>query len=174
MESIEATSVPVATPEPVQSKPDETVHRSLLHPELRLSRRQKQVLGLVGIKEPVTEKQAQRNKVAGERLKAFHATRKKLKAESEAEKQRQFESDAKVRVGSQKKRDPHGRIRIKRPAPPIEYESSSSSDEEIRRKAKKVSKTAKALEKLDDTISRVAKVAIPTNPYLEAMMHRHF
>ena len=173
MESVEANAAPVATSEPVQSKPDETVHRSLLHPELRLSRRQKQVLGLVGVKEPVTEKQAQRNKVAGERLKAFHATRKKLKAESEAEKQRQFETDAKVRVGSQKKRDPPGRVRIKRPAPPIEYESSSS-DEEIRRKAKKVSKTAKALEKLDDTISRVAKVAIPTNPYLEAMMHRHF
>lgn len=173
MESAEAVPVPVATVEPVQPKPDETIHRSLLHPELRLSRRQKQVLGLVGIKEPVTEKQAQRNKVAGERLKSFHAARKKLKAEGEAEKQRQFESGARVRVAAQKQRDPAGRVRIKRPAPPIEYESSSS-DEEIRRKAKKVSKTAKALEKLDDTISRVAKVVVPMNPYLDAMMRRQF
>jgi hypothetical protein len=167
---------PVVEP-PVQAPPapDNTVHKSLLHPELRLSRRQKEILGLVGVKLAVTAKQAERNKVAGDRLRAFHATKRKNKEAEEEAKRKSFEAAAKVSVVSQKKRD---RVCLKKrdvvPAAPQSESESESSDGEVRRRAKKVSKTAKALEKLDDKISRVAKVAAPSNPYLNAMMMRHF
>jgi hypothetical protein len=153
-------------------KKEDTIHKSLLNPELRLSRRQREVLGIVGIKGDVSEKQKERNKVAGERLKRYHTAKKTAKLEAEAERLRLFELENKVRVGGQKKRDANARVRLKREV--VEEQSESEEDKEVVRRARKVAKTAKVLEKLDEKISRVAKAAQPANPYLEAMMRRHF
>jgi hypothetical protein len=124
---------------------------------------------------PVTAKQAERNKIAGDRLRAFHATKRKAKQSEEEAKRAAFEEEAKVKVVSQQKRE---RVRLKhkndKVAAVVSDTDSSSSGADVRRRAKKASKTAKALEKLDSKISRVAKDVIPSNPYLNAMMMRHF
>lgn len=170
MESLPVPAAPASSPVETAVVPDNTIHKSLLNPELRLSRRQREVLGMVGVKVPATEKQAARNKVAGDRLKAFHVAKRKTKQDEEDAKRKAFEAEANVKVVGQAKRE---RVRLKQKTVPV-YSDDESSDPEMRRRAKKASKTAKALEKLDDTISRVASVAAPSNPYLTAMMMRHF
>lgn len=173
MESVPSAPIEEPAVVEVKEKADDTVHKSLLNPELRLSRRQKEVLGIIGARGDLTPKQIERNKIAGDRLRVYHASKKSSKLIAEAERQRLFELENRVRLAGSKKIG-KGRVRLKEKRQLEVSDEESDASEEVTRRVKKVSKTAKALEKLDETIARVAKTAEVKNPYLEAMLRRHF
>ena len=150
---------PVDTPTPVS-----TISSAFLAPSLRLSKRQRSILGIGGTPLPPTEKQKLRNIEAGKRLRAYHEHRKTQRGLEAKSTTASLEKQSRVVIESPKKRVSLKKQRVPEPS---QSSDESSSDRETRRRVKKASKTAKAIEKLD---ARIAKVITPPNPYLDLMM----
>jgi hypothetical protein len=127
-----------AAPEPVATPPAMSPLDMLTRPSLRLSQRQKAILGLCATPAPPTEKQQIRNKAAGERLKKFHQDRKTRREADEKTATRQLEEAAKVVVVQPPKKP---KVSVKRklvvePSVESEPSSDSESDEPVHIKSK--------------------------------------
>lgn len=128
----EATETPTVAPTP--DNPLEMLTR----PALRLSKRQKAILGLCATPAPPTDKQKLRNIAAGERLKKFHEDRRQKRALSEKAATKQLEEKTNVKVIETPKK---ARVSVKRrlvveSSVESESASESESDEPVVRKKK--------------------------------------
>lgn len=141
--------------------------------KLKLTRAQLKSIGIKR-KEPPSEKQKLRNEAAANRFREMHKKSKADKLAGEQERTQAFEQQAKVKIAEKERKPYTKKPKVKLAAPiPQEPDSETESSEEaeyVVKKAKKASKTASAIAKLDERISRVAQPY--TNPYLAAMMRR--
>lgn len=147
-------------------------------PELKLSKRQRDVLGITKPKREPTDKEKERNAKAAERLRAYHADRKAQESKVVTDKVKTIEASSRVRIKDPdppKKRAKHTRVKSDsedgeaEDAEESESESEPDSEQQqtVRKHAKKATKTIKAIKKLDKRIREVSR-AQPTNPYTAA------
>jgi hypothetical protein len=148
--------------------------------KLKLTRAQLKSIGIKR-KEPPSEKQKLRNEAAANRFREMHKKTKADKLAGEQQRTQAFEQQAKVKIAEKERKPYTKKPKVKlaaceaRPAAPIPPEPDSeteTSEEEqyVTKKAKKASKTAAAIAKLDERMSRVAQPYV--NPYYAAMMNR--
>jgi hypothetical protein len=141
-------------------------------PKLKLTRAQLKSIGIKR-KEPPSEKQQIRNEAAANRFREMHKKQKEEKLAAEAGRVRDFEEKARVKIAEKERKPYTKRPKVKLAPIPPEPDSDTESSEEaeyVVKKAKKASRTASAIAKLDQRIARVAQPY--TNPYLAAMMRR--
>lgn len=140
-------------------------------PKLKLTRAQLKSIGIKR-KEPPSEKQKIRNEAAANRFREMHKKQKEEKLAAEAGRARDFEEKAKVKIAEKERKPYTKKPKVKlAPIPPEpDSETESTEEEYVAKRAKKASRTASAIAKLDERIARVAQPY--TNPYLAAMMRR--
>ena len=158
----ETTKDDTPTPEKSTEKPKDVSDFS--NPELKLSKRQQKILG-VKITREKTESEKKRIAEATERLKKYNERRKRERLDAEASKKAELGKRARVKIVEKMK------PRVSKRKRPVESESeeSESDDSEIEYRAKKASRAAKAIAKLDEKMTRVAS-HVPMNPYTAAFM----
>lgn len=118
-----AESEPVTTPPETVVAPVNALEL-FTRPALRLSRRQKEILGICGKGGPPTEKQKLRNLAAGNRLKKYHEERRAQRKAQECDVTRDIEEKANVKIVEQQKR---ARVSVKK-RPVVEPSSISSAE----------------------------------------------
>ena len=140
--------------------------------KLKLTRAQLKSVGIKRKQEP-SEKQKIRNQAAANRFREMHKKTKADKLAGEQARAQEFEQKTKIKI-AEKERKPYTKkpkVKLSAPTPPEpNSETESEESEYVTKKAKKASKTASAIAKLDERISRVAQPY--ANPYLAAMMRR--
>jgi len=111
---------------PATTGPPESEHpmAMFMRPSLRLSKRQKVVLGLCPAPGPPTEKQRLRNEAAGQRLKRYHEDRRKARSLAAADATAQLETIANVTIS---KKSAAPRVQIKKP--PVKKSKAYSASE---------------------------------------------
>lgn len=130
-------------------------------PALRLSRRQKEILGICGKGAPPTEKQKLRNLAAGNRLKKYHEDRRAQRKAQECDVTRDIEEKANVKIVEQQKRP---RVSVKKrpvvePSSDSVSQSDSGEEEEVHTPPTKQHKRSKHIERETPSVY--------VNPYME-------
>ena len=151
-----------ADTEPAAEPPSAPV-ADFSNPELKLSKRQQRILGVKITKEK-SDAEKKRIVVATERLLKYNEKRKRERLEAEEAAKAELGKKARVRIIDKAKSAP----KRKRVVESSESGSDSNSSE-IEYRAKKASRAARAIAKLDEKMSRVAS-RVPQNPYTAAFM----
>lgn len=132
------------------------------NPELKLSKRQQRILGVKITRErSVAEKK--RIEASTARLRAYNESKRKERKQAEAKVKEELGKRARVRIVDKPKRVKKRKVEVS-----VDSESDSESSE-VEYRAKKASRAAKAIAKLDEKMSRVVARA-PVNPYTAAFM----
>lgn len=151
---------PPVAPTPTSSPQPST---DFSNPELKLSKRQQKILGVKIVREK-SESEKKRIAEATERLKKYNEKRKRERMEAEEKVKTELGKRARVKIVEKVKS-----TRPKKRAVESESSESESDDSEIEYRARKASRAAKAIAKLDKKMSQVA-ARVPTNPYTAAFM----
>lgn len=153
-------------PIPEKAAEPQTGGSDFSNPELKLSKRQQKILG-VKITREKTESEKKRIAEATDRLKRYNEKRKRERLEAEASKKAELGKRARVKIVEKVKVSKPKRKRVE-----SDSEESETDDSEIAYRAKKASRAARAIAKLDEKMTRVASHA-PINPYTAAFMRMH-
>ena len=139
----------------VAEDPQESEHplAIFMRPSLRLSKRQKVILGLHPKPGPPSEKQKLRNEAAGARLKKYHETRRQARAAATNDITTAIETIANVSIV---KKDKAPRVQIKK-QPPSKLKRSAKrkaeSDDDASRESESESESESELLDDDDEVS---------------------
>lgn len=134
-----------------------------MNPELKLSKRQQRILG-VKITRERSAAEKKRIEASTARLRAYNEGKSRERKQAEAKVKEELGKRARVRIVDKPKRVKKRKVEVS-----VDSESDSSESSEVEYRAKKASRAAKAIAKLDEKMSRVVARA-PVNPYTAAFM----